>query len=190
MFHWPLITDLARDADELRRWRAGCIEVRGGLFVHVRRLAWSHRPSRWEALTVGRWLHTYRPGDCCRLYYHQPRSCPDFIALDYIQSSRDTSIASCRQALAVLDQVAMLKRSWGIVCDVSNLRISTRLLRRWGWEAHAPMSFRRNYIKRFVWPELPQPMLARPHVESATIEQLLAAQAAQASDLAPVGADC
>jgi hypothetical protein len=70
------------------------------------------------------------------------------LALPYTISHRDTTLASIRRALAVLDEIARLKGTLSIVCDVSNARISDRLLKRWGWEPHAPMRWHRNYIKR------------------------------------------
>jgi hypothetical protein len=51
--------------------------------------------------------------------------------------------------LIVLDEIARLKGSDAIVAEVRNLRISNRLLHRWGWESHLPTSRRRHYIKRF-----------------------------------------
>jgi hypothetical protein len=49
----------------------------------------------------------------------------------------------------VLDEIARIKQTDAIVCDVRNARISDRLLRRWGWESHVPQSRRRHFIKRF-----------------------------------------
>ena len=51
--------------------------------------------------------------------------------------------------LVILDEIARLKGTDAIVAEVRNLRISERLLRRWGWESHMPTSRRRHYIKRF-----------------------------------------
>ena len=89
------------------------------------------------------------PGDRCRLYYNQPRTSPDYLALKYVLSSRDSSLATFFGALAVLDEVARIKRSDAIVTDVANFRISERLLARFGWERHTTSRWHRNYIKRF-----------------------------------------
>ena len=78
-----------------------------------------------------------------------PRSAPNFLALKYVLSSRDTTLATFRLSLTVLDQIAAIKRSDAIVADVTNLRISDRLLRRWGWEPHLTGDWRRHWIKRF-----------------------------------------
>ena len=49
----------------------------------------------------------------------------------------------------MLDEIARIKGTDAIVAELSNLRISDRLARRWGWEPHVPSSRRRHYIKRF-----------------------------------------
>jgi hypothetical protein len=49
----------------------------------------------------------------------------------------------------VLDEVARLKASDAILCDVWNWRISDRLLARWGWQPHKPDRWHRHFIKRF-----------------------------------------
>ena len=66
----------------------------------------------------------------------------------------EIALSSCalagRMLLAeVLDEVAWLKRTDALLCDVWNERISPRLLARWGWEPHKPQPWHRNYIKRF-----------------------------------------
>jgi hypothetical protein len=60
-----------------------------------------------------------------------------------------TSLATFRAALTALDRLAELKRTDALLCDAANVRISDRLLRRWGWAPHKPQRWRRNYIKRF-----------------------------------------
>ena len=42
----------------------------------------------------------------------------------------------------------MFKNADALLCDAANLKISDRLLARFGWEAHAPMLGHRNFIKR------------------------------------------
>jgi hypothetical protein len=56
----------------------------------------------------------------------------------------------------VLDEIARLKRSDALLCDVSNWRISERLMARFGWEPHCPSRWHRHYIKRF-YGEYPPP---------------------------------
>jgi hypothetical protein len=49
----------------------------------------------------------------------------------------------------MLDEIARIKGAHAIVCHVTNGRISDRLLRRWGWEAHCLNWKGRHFIKRF-----------------------------------------
>ncbi len=90
-----------------------------------------------------------RQGDYCWLYYNQPCRHRRFLALKYIVSSRAATFRTVRSSLAILDEIARLKSTDAIVAEVRNLRISDRLLRRWGWESHVPTSRRRHFIKRF-----------------------------------------
>ena len=64
-------------------------------------------------------------------------------------SSRAATFRTVRSSLVILDEIARLKSTDAIVAEVRNLRISDRLLRRWGWESHVPTSRRRHFIKRF-----------------------------------------
>ena len=82
---------------------------------------------------------------------------PNYLALKYVVSHRETTLASFRGALRVLDEIARLKGVDALVCEASNPRISARLLRRWGWERHLPRSRRRHYIKRF-YGQFPPPL--------------------------------
>jgi hypothetical protein len=102
-----------------------------------------------DALFWGRFYHERVAGDRCRLYYNQPRRCPNYLALKYVLSSRDSRLASFCGALAVLDEVARIKQSDAILTDVANFRISERLLARLGWQRHTDSRWHRNYIKRF-----------------------------------------
>jgi len=49
----------------------------------------------------------------------------------------------------VLDEIARIKRSDALLTDASNLRISDRLLARWGWVPHTSSRWHRHHIKRF-----------------------------------------
>ena len=59
-------------------------------------------------------------------------------------------------ASLVLDEVARLRRSQAIVCNVTNRRISDRLMQRWGWEEHCQQWSSRHFIKRLYgeYPEI------------------------------------
>jgi hypothetical protein len=143
------ITNLADGAETLRRRPYGVIEVADGRFRRVLLRPFPKIVSVPGVLLMGGLRHRRRPGDSIRLYYNRPRRFPNFLVLKYAESARETSLASLARALSVLDEIARLMRSDALLCDVSNGRISSRLLGRRGWEPHCPSWFRRHYIKRF-----------------------------------------
>ncbi len=141
-------------ADAVRRRRYGVICVADARFKEIVLRPWPKLISVAEIALFGNRFHGQASGNCCWLYYNQPRRHQNFLTLKYIISNHEASFATCRRALIVLDEVARIKKSDAIVCEVNNLRISDRLLQRWGWEAHVPSSRRRHFIKRFYgdWP--------------------------------------
>jgi hypothetical protein len=143
------ITDLVESADLLRRHPYGVIEVADGRLRRVVLRPLPKMASFGGALLIGGWRHRRRRGDCIRLFYNQPRRFPNFLVLKYAESARDTSFGTLTRALAVLDEIARLKRSDALLCDATNGRITTKLLSRWGWQPHCPSWFHRHYIKRF-----------------------------------------
>jgi hypothetical protein len=146
---FDVITDLAEGADVLRRRHFGVIEVVEG---RLRRIALRPFPkiiSAPEILLFGGWHHRHKRGDRMLVFYNQPLRFPNFLALAYVVSSRETTRATANRAAAVLDEIARLKQSDALLCDVGNWRISTRLMARWGWEPHCPTRWHRHYIKRF-----------------------------------------
>jgi hypothetical protein len=160
-FWYDDIADLSTGSSALRRRAHGVIEVVDERFVRVRLRPFARRVTWLESFTWGRWEHR-RPGNWCRLSYSEARGCPGFLALQYIVSGRDTTIATARGALVVLDEIARVRGADAIVCDVANVRISHRLLTRWGWQSHCQQRWHRNYIKRFYgdYPP-PDPLLAQ-----------------------------
>lgn len=133
----------------MRRRRYGVIESRGGEFVSLYLRPYPKLLSLRELWPVGDRYHERGPADRCRLYYNQPLGSPRFLALKYVATTHGTSYRTLLAALRVLDQVAQIKGSDAIVCDAANSRLSDRFMRRMGWAPHAPMRWRRNFIKRF-----------------------------------------
>jgi hypothetical protein len=161
---FPLVRDLQADRDRLLRWPHGIVEVVQGQLAGVRLRPWPKSVSLLGVWWSGRHTHQRTAGDFCRLYYNRPAGLPNYLTLKYVVSRRGTSFQSFRGALQVLDEIARIKGTAAIVCEASNVRISARLLRRWGWERHVPQSRRRHYIKRFYGqlpPPLENPMLCR-----------------------------
>jgi hypothetical protein len=158
LFH--TVTDLIEGAEMLRKKRYGVIEVAEGRFRRVLLRPFPKLVSPAEILLLGGLVRRRPPGDCTRLYYNQPRRFPNFLVLKYIVSGRQTRFATLWRALAALDQIARLKQSDALLCDVANGRISRRLMARGGWQPHCPSRWHRHYIKRF-YPHDPPDRLAR-----------------------------
>jgi hypothetical protein len=143
------ITDPSAAADVIRVRHYGVIDVVEGRLAGIHLRPFPKYVSLVDALFWGRFYHQRVAGDRCRLYYNQPRRCPNYLALKYFLSARDSSLASFFAALAVLNEIARIKQSDAILTDVANFRISERLLARLGWERHTTSRWHRNYIKRF-----------------------------------------
>ncbi|MEX2119456.1 MAG: hypothetical protein WD847_07665 [Pirellulales bacterium] len=146
--YFETVTDLAEQAERLRVRRYGVIEVVGARLRAVRLRPFPKLASLAGAALLGHWFHERRLGDRCLLYYNQPRRFPNFLALQYLLSARRTRLATVLSALAVLDEIARLKRSEALLCDASNVRLSDRVLARYGWQPHCPSRWHRNFIKR------------------------------------------
>jgi hypothetical protein len=141
----------------------GVIETAGGCLqaVHVRMFPkLMAMPELWPVTSR---YHGRGTPDRCLLYYNQPRSCPNFLALKYVVSTQATSYATFRAAIATLDAIAAEKGIDALVCDAANSRLSDRFLARQGWEKHKPQRWHRNFIKRFYgeYPRVQLPLLAR-----------------------------
>jgi len=149
MLLYESITDPAAAADVVVRRRYGVIETEDG---QLRRVLYRPYPKISTELGIrffGRLKHSLFGGNRCRLYFNHPRRCPTFLALQYVETTRDADYATFRRALTTLDEIARLKQVDALLCDASNLKLSDRFLARLGWEPHAPMPGHRNFIKRF-----------------------------------------
>ena len=144
------VTDLANPlrADVVRRRPYGYIETVDGRLGRIVLRPWPKIVTAVGGRTLGRLRRRFRRGKRCRLYFNQPRSCPNFLALRYVETTGDADYATFRRALAVLDEIARLKGIDALLCDAANPKLSDRFLARLGWEPHAPMFGHRNFIKR------------------------------------------
>ena len=133
----------------IRGGRYGVIETAAGGLVAIHLRRWPQWVSWPEIWPVSADYHARGAADRCWLYYNQPRSCPNFLALKYVVSTRGTSYATIRAAGKALDAVAAAKKTDALLCDVANSRLSERFLTRLGWESHKPQRWHRNFIKRF-----------------------------------------
>ena len=142
------IHDLKAGEDRIRSRRYGVIKVVDGRLDSIR-LRPLPKLATPECVLLGQRYHARRQGNVCLVYYNQPLRFPNFLALKYANSSQDCTIATILTAQKVLEEVARIKRTDAMLCDAANLRISDRLLARWGWESHTSSRWHRNYIKRF-----------------------------------------
>ncbi|HWB14253.1 MAG TPA: hypothetical protein VG826_33810 [Pirellulales bacterium] len=144
------VADLADKGqrDLVRRRRYGRIEMSDGRLERIVLRPLPKLAAPFD-LAWGRLVHRSTGGNQCWLYYNQPQGLEQFLALKLVVSTREATLASFRGALEVLDEVARIKQTYAIVCDAAYWRISDRLLARWGWQAHKPQRWHRNFIKRF-----------------------------------------
>lgn len=167
---WPeTVSDLADSDGVLRRRRYGVIEMCEGRLQAVHLRPWPTLFTWRQLFFPGAAPHSTARGDRCWLYYNQPRCCPGYLALKYVVSTRRCTLATFRGSLTVLDRIAALKDAQAIVCHVANLRISDRLLARWGWERHLWDSPLRHYIKRFPAGGVPAAASGRPAAVNAPL---------------------
>ncbi len=166
-------SNLRDGADVLRRRPYGVIEAAGGRFLRVVLRRFPKMISAPDVVLRGGAYHRCWPGDRLWLYYNQPRWFSNFLVLKYVVSTRRTSMGTLTRALAVLDEIARLKRSDALMCDVGNWRISTKLLGRWGWQPHCPSRWHRHYIKRFYGQYPARPGWLEPTCEAKQAEILL-----------------
>src|SRR5581483_10879286 len=110
MIGFEQITDLAQEARRLARRGHGVVETADGALARIVLRPFAKRASLVEAYCGGRLWHRLRRGDRCRLYFNEPRRCRGYLTLQYVVSNRDTSFATFRRALVVLDQIAAIKK--------------------------------------------------------------------------------
>jgi len=151
------ITNLPASVLVLEKRRYGVIVARRGRVIAVHLRPFPKLISIVEAQVIEPWRRARRTEDSCWIYYNQPRGHSRFLALKYLVSGPKTRIGTISAALRQLDGIAELKRVDALLCDVTNARITSRLLAREGWAPHAPSRWHRNYIKRFYGVYLIQP---------------------------------
>jgi hypothetical protein len=143
------VREFSSGRERLSAGRYGVIETTGGEVQAIHLRPWPKLIAAPELLPVGTKYHQRGTADNCLLYYNQPRRMPNFLALKYIVSTTGTSYRTFRAALLILDAIAELKAVDAIVCDAANVRLSDRLMARFGWEPHMPQRWHRNFIRRF-----------------------------------------
>jgi hypothetical protein len=151
------LTNLSTSTDVVRARRYGYFDVVDERLSRVVFRPWPKITSIPDVLLFGEAWHRRRRGNWMRVYFNQPRRTPNFLAVTYVRSTRDCTYANSLVASRILDEIARIKTSDALVCDVGFSRISDRLLERWGWAPLAQQRFHRNYIKRF-YGQYPPPL--------------------------------
>lgn len=137
---WPYLGSQLRAAWD-RRNRLATIKYSGGHSAHS-------QPANDPSIVGSNSVNGFE-SDRCELFFHTPWSARQFLTLSYIHSNPRTSIASVYAAMLVLDEIARIKGSLAIVTNVTNDKVSDRLLKRWGWDRHCLNWNGRHFIKRF-----------------------------------------
>ncbi len=155
-----VVTNIAAQHALIRQRSAGHIVVANGNLAAIYGRWWpylgNHLRAAWDRHNRNS-AYKAAVSDRCELFFHTPFSAPQFLTLSYIHSSGGTSIASVYAATLVLDEVARIKGASAIVTNVTNDKISDRLLARWGWKRHCLDWSGRHFIKRFYgkYPSVP-----------------------------------
>jgi len=159
MAWFETITDLTAQAETIRQRRYGVIETANGQFERLVFRPWPKLATMPDVVSLPFLQRRPVAGNRCWLYFNQPLQHSNFLALKYVVSSQDCTLATFRKSLKVLDEIARIKKSDALLTDAANGRISDRLATRWGWEAHCPSRWHRHYIKRF-YPNCNPPKLS------------------------------
>ncbi|MCE9556887.1 MAG: hypothetical protein K8T91_26365 [Planctomycetes bacterium] len=149
MAWFETITDLTAAAETIRGRRYGVIETVDGRFEKLVFRPWPKLLSLADVVWMLGWQSRPATGNRCWLYFNQPLRHSNFLALKYVVSTQDCTLATFRKSLTVLDEIARIKKTDALLTDAANWRISDRLATRWGWEPHCPSRWHRNFIKRF-----------------------------------------
>lgn len=140
------VSNIAQHAELLANRRCGRIVAERGQLEAVYGRWWPYIGSLLQTWIDKRFRLV--TSDRCELYYHAPLTSSKFLTLSYVRSGPKTSLSTFYASTLVLDEIARLRRANAIVCNVTNVRITDRLMQRWGWEEHCQDWAGRHFIKR------------------------------------------
>ncbi len=143
------VVDIDGNHETIRRRAYGMIEIRNERFHSLQFRPWPKIGSIVEAAWAGGWGKKSIDKNRCLLFFSQPILHRNYLTLNYVVSNLYTSMTTALLSLSVLDQVAAIKRSDAILCDITNARISDRFMKRYHWEPQDLNGRRRQWIKRF-----------------------------------------
>lgn len=142
----PSVASIDHHASEISRWRYGTVLLRNGKLIAIQARWWPRWGTVFGAM-MDRVVRTL-PEDECRFYFAFPRSAPGFMSLLYVHAGEKTTYQTFHQGIASIEAIARLRRSHAIVCQVTNDRLSERMMNRWGYVKHAPHLGPDHYICR------------------------------------------
>ena len=148
MAWFETVRDVSFQRDVIRSRRYGVIEACRGELVAIHFRPWPKLVSLPEVYLANQ-LHQRRRGDKCLVYFNQPIRHSRFLAVTFAVSSGDCRLRTLHAARGALEAIAEIKQVDALLCDAWNVRISERLLVRWGWEPHCQSRWHRNFIRRF-----------------------------------------
>ncbi len=143
------ITNIEANRDTIQRRAYGVIQADDERFVSIRFRPYPKLISGAEAYWAGTWGKQEYKRNRCLLYFNQPLLHRNFLTLQYIVTTLNSSWTTCAVALSVLDRIAQIKQSDAILCELSYKKLSPRLMKRYGWERHLKQKKRKHFIKRF-----------------------------------------
>jgi len=149
MFWFEQFENLEDARPLIARRRYGVIEVQAGQFASIRFKPWPKTISRMEISLSNRLRSGRNDIDRCRLYYNLPISTPGFLTIAYIESNPETSWKTARRAMETVDWIAEIRDVNAAVSELSNEKISDRLMDRLGWQTHCEHLSGRHFIKRY-----------------------------------------
>lgn len=142
----PSVPKILENENYVTRWRYGTVALRHGEVVTIQARWWPRWGTLWGAMS-DRVIRTL-PEDECRFYYSFPRSAPGYMSLLYVHAGEKTSYKTFHQGILAIDTIAQLKHARAIVCQVTNDRLTTRMMTRWGYCQHAENLGPNHYIRR------------------------------------------
>lgn len=143
------VYDVVLDAEKIHNRPYGVIDVVDEQLVAIHLRPWPKLISGIEAKWADGWGKKRSRKNQGQVFFSQPMAHRKYLTVSYIVSTLHTSMTTMLLSMAILDYVAYLKQSDAILAEVSNSRISDRLMQRLGFEQHLLESRKRHWIKRF-----------------------------------------
>ncbi len=143
------VYDVVADAEKIRHRPYGMIEVVDERLVAIHLRPWPKLISGIEAKWADGWGKKRSRKNQGQVFFNQPLAHRNYLTVSYIVSTLQTSMTTMMLSMALLDYVAYVKRSDAVLAEVTNHRISERVMNRLGFERHLLESKKRHWIKRF-----------------------------------------